>query len=653
MPSNQDKVFIAVVLAGALAVSIILPLLRTLSAPKYISSEAIGAIGATWQNILLSKIEVSVAGANAASGFVSASIKTLPNYSAPAAERIAGQYFERFDSYAQLLLATNPVIMSMQLQAGGAVSQTVPPNLSIGFDVLATNQRADVLATAQSGAVTIGGPRALVQGGFALIVRVPAYNTSLPYRNLSSWWGSIINFVNATRFVQDIGIWEQLRREGVEWVLAVNGTLVQIGMDNRTKTREAIMKEGRPFVITLRSSAVWVLWLYAPGQPAMDTGFIVTVVVGSFACALTAIVLYFAVRKILSSMVVQVAPPKLPLAYCVVTILKTDDLWNAVSADMVVLCRTVETQLATVAARHACYVTKSLAQHCFVVAAPSVEAGLEVSLSLMEWCHTPNAFPEDIAGMLKLHQLAVECSGSIGFVGDASTARKVTQGDLCLYEGPEVSATVKLSRRAQPNIVLLSEAAFACLTPPQVEKLIVVKKLAVNPSRASPKTPLASKKPAPNASFVYAVTRNGLAEQALESVGSISSSCSSMVSIQQNSNAKEFRASQMYSRPRLVELLTPQASVLGIDPTEVQDVAWIFLLTYQTMFRPLAQQEMASVERHLEQAFGIKRQGNVVEQLALACVMQHISLQAGDLESSFMSSDVSDQASSPVHESLL
>ncbi len=117
MLANQDKVLIAVVLAVVIAISITIPLVDEQSKPKSgMSDEQVTVLGATWQNILISSIEVSVAGAKAASGFVSASITTLPNVSATAQERIAGQYFERFDDYAKLLLAANPIIISMQLR---------------------------------------------------------------------------------------------------------------------------------------------------------------------------------------------------------------------------------------------------------------------------------------------------------------------------------------------------------------------------------------------------------------------------------------------------------------------------------------------------------------------------------------------------------
>ena len=138
---------------------------------------------------------------------------------------------------------------------------------------------------------------------FALIVRVPAYSPFLPYRNLSSWWGSVASFVNATQFVQDLGIWQQLRQEGVEWLLAtwVNGTLINIGMDNRTKSREYIMQAGRRFDIHLGSSAVWVLWLYTPGPPADKHRYVLAVVLGSFGCAVALIAVHFVVLKIIWS----------------------------------------------------------------------------------------------------------------------------------------------------------------------------------------------------------------------------------------------------------------------------------------------------------------------------------------------------------------
>jgi hypothetical protein len=262
---------------------------------------------------------------------------------------------------------------------------------------------------------------------------------------------------------------------------------------------------------------------------------------------------------------------------------------------MVTLCRAVEEHVAQVAADHNSYVSKSLAQHCFAIAAPDVQTGLAICLSVVEWCQGHQFSPE-IASLLDANHLKVKCSASVHYV---SAARKQQLGDMWIYEGNDVSAAVKLSRRGLPNAVALSEAAMACLTSPQIEGLVVSQtNCGAGPSGLSV--------------TVYMITRTGRLE---------SSSNSSTPGFDHTTKAGE----SLGSRGVLSQLLEPQAAILGIEPGPLEDTAWIFFIAYKTLLRPLAQQEFASVERHLERAFGISK-NNRLEQLALRCLMRHVTV---------------------------
>ena len=130
------RAFVIITAAAAVCVSILLPLQKAqTTSSTHVTASTLVLVGDRWQNTLVSRIQTVIAITNAASGFVVGAMKVLPNISAPASERIAGQLFSRFDAFAQLLAATQPMMQSLQLQPGGAISQTFPANRSIGFDI--------------------------------------------------------------------------------------------------------------------------------------------------------------------------------------------------------------------------------------------------------------------------------------------------------------------------------------------------------------------------------------------------------------------------------------------------------------------------------------------------------------------------------------
>jgi hypothetical protein len=80
-------------------------------------------------------------------------------------------------------------------------------------------------------------------------------------------------------------------------------------------------------------------------------------------------------------------------------------------------------------------------------------------------------------------------------------------------------------------------------------------------------------------------------------------------------------AARRFARGVVVDILETQAAVHDVTVDEdLMNSAWIIFQAYKTLLLSLAPQEYASVERHLERAFGVKKTHRL-ESLAVQCLL--------------------------------
>ena len=119
-----------------------------------------------------------------------------------------------FQQIATRVLASEPVLVSLELEPGGVVSEVVPRGLNprlIGLDVL-TNpaQAASARAAVQNRRLTVAGPFMLQNGEPGLIARMPFFQTGRDGRQ--TFWGFVAGSVGFTPALRSAGLDELVTR---------------------------------------------------------------------------------------------------------------------------------------------------------------------------------------------------------------------------------------------------------------------------------------------------------------------------------------------------------------------------------------------------------------------------------------------------------
>ncbi len=113
-----------------------------------------------------------------------------------------------FDSVAAEIIETFGGIDSLQLAPGGIVAQIYPlegNEQAIGHDLLNDPaRRAESLKTIESGRLTLAGPFELVQGGTAVIGRLPVFVPN--DQGGESWWGFTIALIRLPNLLAAINL---------------------------------------------------------------------------------------------------------------------------------------------------------------------------------------------------------------------------------------------------------------------------------------------------------------------------------------------------------------------------------------------------------------------------------------------------------------
>lgn len=166
--------------------------------------------------------EVEIIAANQGSALESRLNHSLSStYALAAVLRNSGGILHNFETLASEMLQVYDGISSLQLAEGGVVSQVVPfvgNSQAIGHDLLNNpEQRKGAMLAIETKKLTLAGPYELLQGGQAVIGRLPVF---LPDPDSKDrFWGFSIAVIRVPELVQLSGL-QQLVPAGYQYELA-------------------------------------------------------------------------------------------------------------------------------------------------------------------------------------------------------------------------------------------------------------------------------------------------------------------------------------------------------------------------------------------------------------------------------------------------
>lgn len=562
-------------------------------------------IGRRVRSKILSKMQINVAIIKAVASFAEANTgKPVANISKPAKERMNN--LTQFSSFAAKVSSRYKSLISVQSQPGAVVTQVYPEGATLGVDLLNTSQRSHILDAVAFDVLTVEGPRALVQGGFALVIQQPVYNYSIPYRNMSSWWGNVIIFVDHRYLIEETELVLDLAAvSGLQWVLVVASTNFVVASNLNATEVKSLLDSGTrveiPFQLYSSASTTlqWILVLRQDiprhSVPAQTIALIVIpAIVGSL---LLVFLINFVWEFADASYATQrFAPTKAPFAYCIIGIHNAEEIWDIAPEAMSDICLSTQKCIYDAAAQHQSYQSNPLTQHCFVVLSDDIGNLANVILDALS--------AVEKLSLQRTLSCSVKCKAVLHWCGDPCLVQITKDGLYSTYKGEDISKAAKMYSRATPHSILMSEKAHLMLH----DSATVLSAVKDMPTKKE------------------ATTRGGA------NLYRVSTKPESMKS------ESSFTAQHHGSEEQLSELLAPQAALLGLDVSDIEPIADVFYRTFKSLFRPLAKQERHNIETHLVTAFGIGR-SRMVAQLAVRCVMKHVSKShASDVTSTAASS---------------
>ena len=124
-----------------------------------------------------------------------------------------------FEKLATQLMNAQPAVSSLQYAPDGIVTYVVPlagNEKVIGHNLLADpNRSKEALAAIKEDELTVAGPFELIQGGFALVARLPLFRNDTPEK---SFWGfsTVLIHINS---LLEISEFDELTRRDFAWNL--------------------------------------------------------------------------------------------------------------------------------------------------------------------------------------------------------------------------------------------------------------------------------------------------------------------------------------------------------------------------------------------------------------------------------------------------
>jgi len=127
---------------------------------------------------------------------------------------------KNFDQIAAVIVANDPVILNVLLAPDGIVSKAYPlygNEAVIGLDFFSEGEgKVEAMAARDSGSLTMGGPFNVIQGGQALVGRLPVYIDTPD--DVRKFWGLVSVTLRFPQILENMGL-ETLKTHGFAYEL--------------------------------------------------------------------------------------------------------------------------------------------------------------------------------------------------------------------------------------------------------------------------------------------------------------------------------------------------------------------------------------------------------------------------------------------------
>lgn len=322
--------------------------------------------------------------------FIASRFDTIPNISAPARVRSAGQVFPELAVLAnQLLTADNPVLLLYSFP--GAVTAQVFPSGSVGADLLNSSLRDSVLHSAATGNILVESPRA-VNGSYGIVIRVPIYNSSTDFDPAVTWWGNAVGSVAASKMLA-LMVQRDGTIAGTNWNVRITmgvGAAGVVMVDERTTNADPPMRAA-DFVdaIVLSANSTWVyeywdlhpdvIWLHTWHRVIVLA--LVPISVAVVVMAWANVVYALAMREYSGA---DHAPKNPPMAMAMVGIAHGSELWVMCPDVLLDAEARLQQRVLLIAEAHRAYVARTTAQHSHTLVTRSIDAAIHLSFTLVE-----------------------------------------------------------------------------------------------------------------------------------------------------------------------------------------------------------------------------------------------------------------------------
>lgn len=370
LPKPCYSLFLFVIIFTVIATSVLVTKDNEVDDHNSAVTDAASRAMRLWGERIALGLSQEIGVARAMEGLAVGSVDTIPKHASPnISDRV--QSVKNFDKYAQRL--AEPWIMSIQLQPSGIVWQAFPTGSGpIGFDLLNSDRFSrEIQEMIDSGTYKVTGPTSLVQGGIAMVVRLPIYlNLTRPSR--ANWWGNVAVLVSLTNFVKELDL-----DGNIDQPFTLTDNTGSTFIHNSTNWVAEYKTDSLSRAVVMQGGLTFRLFVHPERITLASTDIGTALVAAIFsAIAVTAvfnIVFIFVNHK--PETVVH-APKVAPFFCVMVDIMWSRKLWKACPEEMIFITEQLDAIVSERARKAKCYKADPTARRVLCVTARSIDRAI-------------------------------------------------------------------------------------------------------------------------------------------------------------------------------------------------------------------------------------------------------------------------------------
>ncbi|KAK7198911.1 hypothetical protein NESM_000857800 [Novymonas esmeraldas] len=435
-------------------------------------------------------------------GYIMGEMKTLPQLNATPAERVVGQYFPMFYSYAELVASSSSSIALFATAPGGVILQAYPKlaELSIdGWDLMNSSgygvnytdpgaaQRTDPMETVNSGVLALTGPYhgaglpivddsgelEAVSDVWWVDLHQPIYNaTSTATISSATFWGFAIVALAVDGLIRDKGFPAAMDSSMMAYVVytIIGNTsstcsviMASSAFGNQTDCNTKDMQDFINDATTrdvLKEQLSWKISLKSTKRVNQLTTEVRNAIVIS---SVVGVLLVFALCVYLIVRCTRVydgsvhAPKMAPFAMLTIGPCRGEELWDLASDQMVEVTEQLGQVLARQMVKHHAYQIQQVHPLTTSYVTRSVAAAVQMAFGTIEELHSDPI--DDPLRRLLGDDGCLLLSYAVHWCTDAAVRVESLGGGL-RYDGPDVVYGGRMWVFAGPNVVTVSPAAL-------------------------------------------------------------------------------------------------------------------------------------------------------------------------------------------------